>query len=157
MNRMLVLALAAEFQGFVRDLHNERVEEFVHRTSFLGPNHALVLRPLLAANRRIDKGNPDAGTLGEDFGRFGSVWWTALNNRDGRTASRQAHLDRLIKARNGIAHADEQKLTDLAQEGYPIILRTVRTWHDAMKGLAGTVDRELCDQVIRVFGGHKPW
>jgi len=165
LNRMLVMALCAEFQGYARDLHDEGTEEFVRQSSLLGPaqptlfnpKHVSVIRPLLSTNRRLDKANPDVGGLGEDFGRFGSSWWIDLAGHDSRTPSRQDHLSRLMKARNGIAHADEAKIQELRDDGYPITLDTVRKWHSAMHGLAQTMDAVLAGHLQSVFGGSRPW
>lgn len=148
LNRMLVMALAAEFQGFVRDLHDEGTEILLDRIGTVtGEERAKALsrtiKPLLLAGRRIDKGNPDPSAIGEDFGRFGLNWWTAMTEHDERTPGRQAHLRLLIVARNGIAHADDTKLDILREQGYPITLRTVRRWQRSIGALATTMDGTL--------------
>lgn len=118
-NRLLVLALVAEFQGYCRDVHDLTVEEFVHRTSFLGSDLVEILRSLLSEDRKLDRGNPGIGELAKDFGRFGINWWSALASKNVRTAARQDHLERMMKARNGIAHADDLKIRNLAKDGFP--------------------------------------
>jgi hypothetical protein len=89
---MLVITLAAEFQGFARDLHDDGTSALLSGSEDGVPIPATlvaVVRPLLSSNRRIDRGNADPSALGEDFGRFGLSWWMALTALDPRT-----HLDR---------------------------------------------------------------
>jgi hypothetical protein len=157
LNRLLVMAVAAEFQGFVRHLHDLSVDEFVTRTEFLGPQVSKVLRALLATDRAIDKGNPTPNGLGQDFGRFGLDLWPALRERDVRTTARHGQLERIIKARNGIAHADDQKIDQLTEEGYPMTLKTVKKWYSALNGLTDTMDTVLSDHIVVVHEGPRPW
>lgn len=148
LNRMLVMALSAEFQGFTRDLHDEGTNAFLAGVETIaGESRATMLsttiRPLLLTQRRIDRGDPDPSALAEDFDRFGLSWWTVMTEHDRRTPSRQEHLRMLMIARNGIAHADDTKLDMLKEHGYPMTLRTVRRWHRAVDALATTMDEAL--------------
>lgn len=149
------MALAAEFQGFARDLHDDGISALLsaHEDGGLVPATLIaVVKPLMTSNRRIDRGNPDPSALGEDFGRFGLSWWTALAAHDPLTPSRQEHLQRLTIARNGIAHADENKLDRLRADGFPMTLHTVRRWHRAVDRLTVTMDSTLRDHLGEVFG-----
>lgn len=53
-NRAYALAVAAQFQGFCRDLHSEAVEELVAVTQ--PPQVAVQLRVLLTSGRQLDRG-----------------------------------------------------------------------------------------------------
>ena len=156
-NRLLVIALVAEFQGWARDLHDASATEFVRRSVTAGSTVEAVFRGALTFNRRLDRANPDKDSLAEDFGRFGLDLWATMQKRHTLTGSRQGHLSRIVKARNGIAHADESKIAQLRAEGFPITLKTVERWRSALNGLANTMDSVMSDQIVVVHGGPRPW
>lgn len=66
LNHALVLRLASEFQGYSRDLHNEA--GLVLTRSVAPGNQQLQdnLRIPYTANRKLDQGNADPGSLGAD-------------------------------------------------------------------------------------------
>lgn len=70
LNRSLVLVLAAEFQGFARELHDAAVQTFARWSA--GGNEALerVLEVRLTEGRQLDRGNAQPGSLGSDYGRL---------------------------------------------------------------------------------------
>ena len=78
LNRSLVLAVAAEFQGFARDLHDVCVDAFVAEAAPRNAALRTVLRAQLTENRALDKWNATPGNLGADFGRFGIALWPDL-------------------------------------------------------------------------------
>jgi len=71
LNEALVLRLAAEFQGFARDLHDLACDLFALWTAPLNPAVERVVRASLAEGRELDRGNAHPGSIGRDFGRFG--------------------------------------------------------------------------------------
>ena len=156
-NWSTTLRLAGEFQGFARDLHTISVDVFADLAS--AGNGALrdVVSTALTLNRQLDRGNAQPSSLGADFGRLGLEFWTALAARDGRTPVRQTHLERLNDARNAITHSRPAELRALASVGYPITLRTIRTWRSALSSLATTMDRELSEHLGSLFGRPEPW
>jgi hypothetical protein len=156
-NWALVLRLAAEFQGFARDLHAEGVEFFAGQAAPGNDPLRAVLMDLLGLGLRLDRGNADPGSLGDAFNRFGFQLWVALETRDRRTVHRQQHLLRLNRARNAIAHARMDEIAALRSEGFPLTLATVRVWRTALNGLAVTLDVELAVQLSRLFAGPRPW
>lgn len=156
-NWALLLRLAAEFQGFSRDLHTNGVEAFSRRAAPENPQLRLLIATLLTQGLKLDTGNAEPGSLGDAFNRFGLRWWPALELRDRRTAARQRHLARLNRARNAIAHARLNELAALRAEGYPLTLDTVRLWRSALNGLAVTMDVELAAHIERFFGAPPPW
>jgi hypothetical protein len=68
-NQAYALLLAAHFLAFCRDLHTECVDALVPSLAFPA-GHALVRR-LLLLDRKLDRGNPNPGNIGADFGRLG--------------------------------------------------------------------------------------
>lgn len=75
LNHALILRLASEFQGFARDLHDE-AGLFIARS--LAPGNQQLqdsLRIPYTLHRKMNQGNADPGTLGNDFGLFGMVLW----------------------------------------------------------------------------------
>jgi hypothetical protein len=156
-NWALVLRLAAEFQGFARELHDEGVNVFAASAADGNAQLESALRNLLTLGLRLDVGNAEPGSLGDAFGRFGLAWWPRLQARHSRTSGRQAHLGRLNRARNAIAHARLAELDSLRDEGYPMTLDTVRRWRSALNQLAQTMDAELAFHLGRFFGQDEPW
>lgn len=159
LNLVLAVKLAAEWQGFCRELHTVAADHFADQVAEAnGPVAGGIVRALLTRKRRLDTGNADPSALAEDFGRFGiHNLWNRLKERDHRTAGRQHHLQRLMTARNAIAHDDEEKYVTLRDAGVKRIdLRTVRTWRHACDGLAGTLDAFVADHLTGVLDTGQP-
>lgn len=156
-NWALVLRLAAEFQGFSRDLHALGVSAFAASASPSNPAVQNAIATLLGIGLKLDTGNAEPASLGDAFNRFGISWWPALRGRDQRTATRQEHLACLNRARNAIAHARLIELEALRTEGFPLTLETIRRWRAALNGLAVTMDGELAAHLARLFQRPPPW
>ncbi|MEX1008549.1 MAG: hypothetical protein WD271_11970 [Acidimicrobiia bacterium] len=157
LNNSLVLRLAAEFQGFARDLHDLAGDTFASWAAGGNTKLETVLRARLSEARQLDRGNAHPGSLGSDFGRFGFELWPALAARDPRTASQQESLELLNEARNAIAHDDEARLAALEAQGNPITLRTFRAWQRDLDGLASTLDAEVAAHLGLLFQRATPW
>src|SRR3954467_7429658 len=71
-NHAYALLLSAEFQGFCKDLHRECVE---HLLTVIPTALHEVVRTQFLLNRLLDRGNPNPGNIGSDFGRFGIKLW----------------------------------------------------------------------------------
>src|SRR3954468_19675237 len=95
--------LSSHFQRFCRDLHSECVD---HIVAAMPQQFRVFVRTEFSWNRRIDRGNPHPGALGEDFNRLGVDFWPAIHALDGRTARRNQFLAELVNWRNAIAHQD---------------------------------------------------
>ncbi len=94
--------LSGHFQRFCRDLHSEASDHISYGTT---PQAAAdILSQLLTQGRMLDRGNPNPGGLGADFGRFGVVWWDAVRAKDARNDKRK-----------GPAH--QVPATTIAQDG----------------------------------------
>ena len=102
--------------------------------------------------RKLDRGNPNKGNLGSDFGRFGFKFWDHVHAADARNAVRSGKLEELNLWRNAIAHQDWQGV------GGDPALRLVRVngWRMALNALAPAFDRVMREQV-RVIRGTPPW
>jgi hypothetical protein len=73
-NHAYAVLLAAQFQGFCRDLHDECVDHILAR---LAPPPALqkVIQAELSRGRLLDRGNAQPSSIGADFGRFDITLW----------------------------------------------------------------------------------
>jgi hypothetical protein len=157
LNEALLLRLAAEFQGFARDLHEQACDIFASWIAPSNPTVQQVVRKQLVHGRELERGNAHPGSIGSDFGRFGFDVWPALDKRDPHTPRHNLTLTLLNDARNGIAHADEAKLLRLRAEGFPLVLGTYRRWHRDLDGLTANLDSEIAAQLGRLFQRQSPW
>jgi hypothetical protein len=153
----MVLRLAGEFQGYARDLHDLGVDHLVHSIAPPGSPLASTLRINLTLKRDLDRGNAQSNSLKNDFLRFGFDMWSALALKDPRSARWKQSLEALNRARNAIAHAEDQKLRTLAAEGYPMQLGTIRTWRTHLNSLARSMDRVVADSLAALTGQGAPW
>ena len=159
LNWALVLRVAAEFQGYCRDLHDLAAEEIAVQAGQLNGQLQAVVRSMLTEGRRLDGGNANAGNLGSDFGRLGlSLWPEIKRHSERRAAIWNARLDALNDARNAVAHDDTAKLAELAIKGYPLSrLATIRRFYSGVSGLALITDRVVADYLRKLLGGASPW
>src|SRR5947209_15428211 len=67
-NQAYATLLSSQFQGFCRDLHSECVGLIVAASP---ADLRAVLQTQFLWGRTLDKGNPNPGNIGSDFGRFG--------------------------------------------------------------------------------------
>lgn len=156
LNEALVLRLAAEFQGFARDLHDLACDQFASWATAVSPAVESVIRNRLREGRDLDRGNA-AGSIGKDFGRFGFDVWPALASRDPASARHNRSLERLNTARNALAHDDAAALAALRKQGFPLVLRTYHRWRRDLNALAGNLDVEVAHRLGRLLGQPDPW
>lgn len=157
LNHSLVLRLASEFQGFVRDLHDETINVVVSQLASSDAGQQLVLRIPYTAARKLDQGNAEPGRLGYDFGLFGMRLWPELTARyPGRAGKWNKRLELLNKARNGLAHDDARKVAEVVAAGWPMTLRSVDRWRRALDGLAQGMDHVVSEHLRTLFGA-RPW
>jgi hypothetical protein len=157
LNWSLILRIAAEFQGYARDLHDLSVDDFARTVAGTNAGLETVLRERLTSSRLLDKGNANPGALGSDFGRLGIDLWPALSARTTAASGWNADLEALIEVRNAIAHAREHELAGLRARGYPTTLRMVFTWLGMLDHLAVAMDEVVADQLSRLLGTAAPW
>ena len=151
-NQAYAVLVSSQFQAFCRDLHSEAVDCLVN--AVMPPAVKNVLRARLTADRKLDKGNPNPGNLGSDFGRLGLAFWDEVRAVDGRGARRLRLLQELNEWRNAIAHQD----FDPGQLGgrTTLYLVQVRAFRTACTGLARTFDRVLRGH-LAAMAGAPPW
>jgi hypothetical protein len=157
LNHALILRLASEFQGFARDLHNES-GLFVARS--LAPGDQQLQRSLrlpYSLNRKLNQGNADPGTLGNDFSLFGIELWPELQARyPSHAKGWNQKLSALNTARNGIVHDDSAKIARVQGDGWPLTLRSVDRWKSSLDGLTRGMDSVVGGQ-LKLKYGTSPW
>jgi HEPN superfamily RiboL-PSP-like protein len=103
--RACILMLAAEWQGFCRDLHDEAADMIASAAS--PPSLRRPLQDAFTRGRRVDVGNADAADIGNDFSRFNNMQvWRDVDALDKRNVVRRRRLRQLYAWRNAIAHHD---------------------------------------------------
>lgn len=154
LRRMLVVALAAEWQGFARDLFYDGVEAV---TATIARHEiepvAEMIWMSLTRRRRLDRGNADQSALSEDFRQIGLYeLWSRLDERttDGREL--RGVLTDVMNARNAVAHGSESQMNVLEREGVTIDVGAVRRWHDSLDRLAAMLDIIVTDHVDTLVG-----
>ena len=151
LNHAYAVLVMGQFQGFCRDLHSEAADALSRAVQ---PSElASVFRVSLTTARALDRGNPTAGTIGSDFGRFGVQFWPEVYEHDSRNGGRRAKLDALGHWRNAIAHQD---FTASVVTGRSLNRDTVESWFGACHGLAQSFDIVVGDQIRRLIG-RQPW
>src|SRR5258708_7879414 len=87
LNYAYAMLLSSQFQRYCRDLHSEAIN---HLLSVVRPGSVRpVLREEFTLNRKLDKGNPNPGNIGADFGRLGMTFWQDVQRHSSRNASRR--------------------------------------------------------------------
>ncbi|WP_146173908.1 hypothetical protein [Saccharothrix carnea] len=159
LNWSMVMRIAGEFQGYCRDLHDLAVEKFVISVGVDNIPLQDLLRIQLTGGRLLDKGNAGPTQISKDFSRLGMRLWPAVYAEVGESKGLiwNQSLEKLIEARNGIAHADDEKLARLKAQGYPINLSQVRRWVSHLDGLAETLDDLAADYLNQFLGCGRPW
>jgi len=152
-NRAYAVMLAAQFQGFCRDLHSECVDHLVRMI-----HSPLAVRPLVrdefTRDRQLGRGNAHPSSLGADFRRLGIQLWAEMEAHDPRTSSLKRFLEELNQWRNAIAHQD----FDPQRFGGTTNLRLnqVRRWRRACERLARGLD-EVMRRHMQSLTGSSPW
>src|SRR3954469_25656345 len=67
-NHAYAVLLSSQFQGFCRDLHSECANLIADT---IPPALREIVRVQFSWGRALDRGNPNPGNIGSDFGRFG--------------------------------------------------------------------------------------
>jgi hypothetical protein len=152
-NQAYTMQLSAQFQGFCRDLHSEWARCLVRPVA--APDLREMLWDNLVFGRRLDRGNPNPGNIGADFGRFNLAFWSLVDADRPENATRRAALDEVNEWRNAIAHQDFS--TSMLRAGRPnLALTQVRLWRKPCDGLVRSFDEVLRDH-LRVFTSSAPW
>ena len=150
-NHAYAILLSAQFQGFCRDLHTECADAILGLTPV---GLRLILKAQFVWGRALDKGNPNPGNIGSDFGRFGGSFWTRVQNDHHSNHRRRELLEELNAWRNAIAHQD----FDPARLGGTTVLHlaTIRQWRNSINHLAVSFDNVMFSY-LRMTLGIDPW
>lgn len=152
-NRAHAVMLAAQFQGFCRDLHSECVDHLVRNI----PSPAAI-RPLVrdefTRERQLGRGNAHPSSLGSDFRRLGIQLWDEVKTYTPQAPVLMKRLEELNLWRNAIAHQD----FDPHRFGGATNLRLsqVRRWRSACERLARALD-EVLRRHMQSLTGTSPW
>ena len=150
-NHAYAALLSSHFQGFCRDLHTECVDQVIART----PAH---LEDLLYMQffwgRTLDKGNPNPGNIGSDFGRFDVAFWSMVEADYPNNDRRKEMLQDLNNWRNAIVHQD----FDLVRRGgvATLQLKRIKGWRRALNRLAASFDNVMRSRLHTLLGAS-PW
>ena len=155
-NWAIALRLAAEFQGFVRDLHDEAVAAFLPHTYSVTAGHETAIRNMLLLSRQIDQKNATPSTLQQDFSRLGFLILDEVKRNNARGSDWLTILETLNLARNGVAHSNPVKMRSAAG-GPTLQLSRVRRWDSALNNLARACDRATAENLVKLTGGAQPW
>jgi hypothetical protein len=155
---LLVMRMAAEFQGFARDLHDEAAEFLTLGATSGNQALASVLRIGIAAGRALNSRNANSGTLAADFSRIGLIFWPAIKTQEPVSGPVwEVDLNNLVKMRNAIAHDDRAQLLKLEQNGFRLERTLTKRWHDSLDSLAATMDDVVASYLGRTLGVSQPW
>jgi hypothetical protein len=152
----LVLRLASEFQGFCRDLHNFTVNSLVDLVTVSSPHLSSLLTNGLISGRGLNRRSADPTTIDADFARLGLNLWPALAASWPESTStwRQALVE-LHRARNGVAHDDEDAIAAVQDAGWALHLSTVRKWRNLLDETVVAVDSVVSKDITERFGRYQ--
>jgi hypothetical protein len=159
LNLALILRLAAEFQGYCRDLHDLAADEFAVQAGRQNDSLQQILRVQLTQGRKLDSGNAGPGNIGSDFARIGLQLWSEVDRRRPRRAPAwNSSMTALNDARNAVAHDDRAGLARIAADGYRLTeLRTMKVFQRDAGKLVTVMDDVVSSHLAQLFGGIKPW
>ncbi|MFF6949738.1 hypothetical protein ACFZAD_13925 [Streptomyces iakyrus] len=147
-----VVLLAAEFQGFARDLHDEAGVIFAKEAANGNSELESVLRARLTVGRQLARGNATPRNLGSDFLMLGVSIWDELRLRGEDAAGLDGVLNSLNAARNAVAHSNT-----VAIDGMKISENKVTHWHRSVDMLAERMEDVVMDHLADMFGLSDPW
>lgn len=155
LNRSLMVALVAQFQGFSRGLHDEAVG--LHVATATASQQSL-LQVLLTQGRKLGTGNPRKSTLGSDFGRLGFEFIPAIEAADTVAAAQLDELDRLVDFRNAIVHGNESAMASIEAAGkIRATKQEFKRNRRSLNALAVTMDLAVADQLATLLSIPRPW
>lgn len=81
-----------------------------------------------------------------------SLWDDLRRHHPRRGRQWHDRLALLNGMRNGLAHADDQRVAGVVAAGWPLTLHSARRWRGTLDGLAVGVDRVVYEHLRREFG-----
>ncbi|MFE1594996.1 hypothetical protein [Nocardia sp. NPDC058705] len=141
LNLALFVSLAAEFQGYCRDLHDDAANVFALSLGPATDPRITALRATLVRGRKLDQGNAQPSALGADFQLLGLSLWSAVHAAyPSRGKGWNATLTSLNSARNAIAHRNDAQLAAV-KAAQPLDLATFKRWRRSLDGAATGFDK----------------
>lgn len=157
LNLALFVRLAAEFQGFCRDLHDDAA---ICIADSLADDYGARIPVLLGAlvrNRKLDVGNAGPGNIGNDFAVLGMSLWPDVNARYRAWGPKWNQvLERLNDVRNAIAHSNNAKLAEVKRH-QPLTLATFRRWRGSLNSAATGFDKVVAAYLSYLTGKSAVW
>lgn len=151
----MILVLAAEFQGFARELHDESSEFLASAIGHADQTYFEIVRNNLTANRGLDRENAKPETMSTDFRRLGIFnLWDRIESTGPDGSRWHSQLGILNKARNAVAHGDLAKLDSLS--GVTVNAATIASWRRACDGICELMDQLLMNY-LKDATGREPW
>jgi hypothetical protein len=136
LNLALFVRLAAEFQGFCRDLHDDAAIAIADSLAEEYGARIPVLLSALVRGRKLDVGNAGPGNIGNDFANLGMSLWPDVYARYRAWGPKwNTVLDRLNDVTNAVAHSDSAKLVAVKRL-QPLTLATFRRWRGSLNTAA---------------------
>ncbi len=146
-----VIMLAAHFQGFCRDLHNECAAEISRYAQSHLPHVAPFVQSRFSEGRKLNQGAANSSTIGSDFGRFTVSFWTLSAVQDPAAAEARRDLDELAELRNALAHQDFGRTPDKQPPRFGA--EDIRRWWLACDVLASAMDAAMVEVLVPFEGG----
>lgn len=152
LNLALFVRLAAEFQGFCRDLHDDAAIVIADSLAEEYGARIPVLLSSLVRGRKLDVGNAGPGNIGNDFANLGMSLWPDVNTRYRAWGPKwNTVLERLNDVRNAIAHSDSAKLEEVKRL-QPLTLATFRDWRRSLNTAASGFDKVVAAYLSYLTG-----
>ncbi|GAA5066732.1 hypothetical protein [Nocardia callitridis] len=121
-------------------MHDEAAEAVALQAGAPSDPVVVLFQSALIRARQLDKGNAQSGSLGNDFYILDIALWDDLGVKyPTRKKQWQGTLDELNKARNAIAHRNDDQLAKV-KAGQPLNLRTFKKWRSSLHGAASDFD-----------------
>lgn len=108
---VLYVALAAEFQGYCRDLHQECIDDLLDQMALVPFALKNVVGVTLRNGRALDRQNATTEAVAKDFKDLGISPWEIVQryNKDEYHVWREG-LDLVNSIRDAVAHSNEMKI-----------------------------------------------
>ncbi len=153
LNRALFVALAGEFQGHCRDLHDDMVLLYADGLGPATDPRVISARSAMIRGRRLSTGNANPSALGNDFKYFGMDFWSSMKAAyPGKNNDWNRLLERLNETRNAIAHRDDIKMATLQD---PLTLATFKRWRSTLNTITVGIDKVVAAYLQETIG--KSW
>ncbi|MEU4599935.1 hypothetical protein [Nocardia sp. NPDC023988] len=139
LTNQLFVALAAEFQGYCRDLHDLAILASTDGLAAPGDPRLVNARSAYVKSRRLSTGNASWSNLCNDFKAFQMILKDELEAMYPAEADDwKSVIEKLNDTRNAIAHSDQTKLVNPPD---PLNLTTFRAWRSTLKATVPGLDR----------------